>query len=123
MAITVAVFGPTDHLPQVGMKEFQWLHTVGDGTQVIVPAGDGVLHALHVGVVGTLAIYYDTPSGGTADTTTEIARVATTAIGRQFEGDICFARGLTCVITGGASDLTHQFDGRTTVANPRTFGA
>ena len=122
MAITVALFGPTKHLPIVGHKEFQTLHLVGDGTQVVVPAGAGVLHALHVGVVGTLAIFYDVAAGGTVDTTTEILRVATTAIGRQFEGDITFTQGLT-VVTTGAGDLTIEFWGRATVANPRVFGA
>jgi len=121
MAITVALFGPTKHLPHLAMKEFQTLRLVGDGTQVIVAAGAGILHAVHVGIVGTLAIFYDVASGGTVDDTTACAKIATTAIGRQFEGDIAFSQGLT-VVTTGASDLTIEFWGRGTVANPRQFG-
>jgi hypothetical protein len=106
MAISVALFGPTNRLPHLARGEFQTLRLVGDGTQVVVAAGGGTLHAVHVGVAGTLAV----------------ATVATAALGRQFEGDVAFSQGLTVITTGASSDITIEFWGMATRANSRTFG-
>lgn len=122
MAITVENFGPDDGLPIVGQNEWQYLRIVGDGTQVVIAAGAGLLHSVWVGVAGTLATFYDTPSGGTADNTTACLNVATSVTGLRFKGPLKVSKGLTVVTTGANGDLTILFQGRATVASSRTFG-
>lgn len=122
MAITTENFGPDDGLPNVGQNEWQYLRIVGDGTEVIIPAGAGLLHSVWVGVAGTLATFYDTPSGGTADGTTACVNVATSVTGLRFKGPIKVSKGLTVVTTGASSDLTIVFFGRTTQKAAPTFG-
>lgn len=121
MAITTANFGPDNDLPTVGQNEWQYLRLVGDGTQVMF-TGEGLLHSVWVGVAGTLATFYDTPSGGTADGTTACLNVATSVTGLRFKGPIKVSKGLTVVTTGGSSDLTLVFYGRPVVASGRQFG-
>lgn len=120
MAITTAVYGPTHRNPDVTLGEWQNLHLIGDGTEAMVAAGGGVLGPVDVGVAGTLAKFYDTPSGGTTDTTTQIATVDTAAAGRRFTGPIVFRRGLTVITTGANGDLSISFLGRPSVS-PTTF--
>ncbi len=122
MAISVENFGPDDGLPNVVDNEYQYLRLVGDGTSVLIPAGAGLLHSVWVGVAGTLATFFDTPSGGTADSTTACLNVATSVTGLRFKGPIKVSKGLTVTTTGASSDLTIVFYGRTTAQNARTFG-
>jgi hypothetical protein len=122
MAITVENFGPDDGLPLPGMNEYQYLRLVGDGTSVLIPAGAGLLHSVWVGVAGTLATFYDTPSGGTADGTTACLNVATSVTGLRFKGPIKVSKGLTVVTTGSNGDLCIVFYGRPTVQAAPTFG-
>lgn len=122
MAITTENFGPDDGLPIVGQNEWQYLRIIGDGTEVIIPAGAGLLHSVWVGVAGTLATFYDTPSGGTADGTTACLNVATSVTGLRFKGPLKVSKGLTVITTGTNGDLTILFNGRPVVASARTFG-
>lgn len=122
MAITVNNYGPDDGLPIEGQNEWQYLRLVGDGTEVIIPAGAGLLHSVWVGVAGTLATFFDTPSGGTADGTTACLNVATSVTGLRFKGPIKVSKGLTVTTTGASSDLTIVFYGRPVVASARQFG-
>lgn len=121
MAISSAVFGPTDRNPDYTKGEWQWLRLVGDGTQVIVPAGMGVVARVVLNVAGTRAQFFDTPSGGTTDATTMIVNlpVNTLAVG-EFDINAVFARGLTVITTGAATDITVLFSGRQTTSS-RTF--
>lgn len=123
MAITVENYGPKDHLPNLALNEWQYLRLVGDGTAVMVPAGAGLLARVYVGVAGTLATFYDTPSGGTADGTTSMANLATSVTGLRFEGPIAFSKGLTLITTGANTDLTIVFRGRAIPVTSRSFGS
>lgn len=120
MAISVNVYFPLNRNPDRTLGETQSLRLVGDGTEVMVAAGGGTLDSVDVAVAGTLAQFFDTPSGGTADATTLIANMATSVTGRRFTGPIVFTRGLTVITTGAASDMTIRFNGRPTVSS-RTF--
>lgn len=119
MSISVNVYGPADRYPDVARGEYQWLHLVGDGTEALCTGG-GVLGKVEVGVAGTLAKFYDTAAGGTADTTTLIATVDTSVTGHRWEGPIRFSKGLTVITTGASGDLNISFLGRPTVS-ARTF--
>lgn len=115
--------GPTDRNPHVARNEYQYAFIKLAQTAVLVAAGGGTLHTITIGVVGTLAKFFDTPSGGTADDTTEIATVDISAVQNEpIIIDIAFAKGLTCVVTGAAAEITVSFLGAPTVS-PRTFGA
>ncbi len=112
--------GPTGRTPTQALNEFQYAYIYLAQTAVIVPAGHGTLHAIVVGVAGTDLKLYDTPSGGTADATTQIATVSLAAVSYLLL-DIAFTKGLTAVVAG-AAEVTLSFRGTATV-NPRTFGA
>jgi hypothetical protein len=112
--------GPVGLTPQQHLHEYQYAYIFQAQTAVIVAAGCGVLHAIVVGVAGTLLKLYDTPSGGTADATTQIATVDLAAVS-YLVLDIAFSRGLTAVVTGGSAEITLSFRGTSTL-NPRTFG-
>lgn len=114
------LIGPTGRNPERALGEFQYAKLDGAATYVIVDKGGGTLHTVSIGVTGTLAIFYDTPSGGTTDDTTEIATVSLAALSSQpIILDVDFSQGLTCVVTG-AAELTVSFNGAETT-NPRTF--
>lgn len=121
MAITANLYGPTNRNPDYWRGEFQYLHLIGDGTEVMVPAGGGFLGDVDVGVAGTLAKFYDTPSGGTTDGTTQIATVDTSVTGFRARLRVAFSRGLTVITTGSNGDLTISFRGRQ-IANTLSFG-
>lgn len=121
MAITTHLYGPEGFLPDQALDEWQWLHLVGDGTEQIVVAGTGVLQRVFVGVVGTLAKFYDTAAAAVTDGTTQIATVDTSVLGERLVGGLPFAKGLT-VVTTGSSDLTILFKGRPIPVTSRTYG-
>lgn len=122
MAITSTLFGPKDYNPHFARDEFQYCRIVGDGTVVLVATGAGSLKTVDVGVAGTLAKFYDVASGGVTDATTEIATVDTSITGYRANVPVAFAKGLTCVTTGGNTDITISFRGRPDTSS-RTFGA
>lgn len=115
--------GPTGFLPNQALNEYQYAYIFQAQTAVVVAAGAGVLHSVIVGVNGTLLKLYDTPSGGTADATTQIATIDLSAAATlpAFLLDIAFSKGLTAVVTGANAELTLSFRG-TATTNPRTFG-
>jgi len=121
MALT-AVYGPTNRNPSYSLGEYQYAQLKGDGTEVMVAAGGGVLARVNVGVVGTLAKFYDTPAGGTTDDTTLIATVNTSVLGIQFDGPVTFSKGLTVITTGAGTYITVAFSGRPTVSS-LSFGS
>lgn len=116
------VIGPTGQNPHYAMGENQYARILNAQTAVLVAHGSGNLHTVVVGVAGTLAKFYDTPTGGTADDTTEIATVDISQATREtLTLDVAFSKGLTVVVTGASADLTVSFRQAQTVS-PRTFG-
>lgn len=114
------LIGPLGRNPDRFQGEFQYAKLDGAATYVLVDAGGGTLHTVNVGVVGTLAVFYDVAQGGTLDDTTEMARVSLASLDTNpIILDVDFSQGLTCVVTGGA-ELTVAFNGAETL-NPRTF--
>lgn len=113
------LIGPKGRTPDASIFEHQWVKLDGAATYVVADGG-GFLHTVEVGVVGTLAIFYDTRSGGTTDDTTEIATVSLAALTSQpIILDISFSQGLTVIVTGAAElTLTGRF---AQTLNPRTF--
>lgn len=126
MAITANVYTPNDYNPYYARNEYQSLHLVGDGTEVMVQFGGGDLQRVDVGVAGTLAKFYDTDSpGGTptlTDATTLIKTVDTSVTGTRATSPVSFQKGLVVITTGSSGDITISFRGRPTKSN-RTFGA
>lgn len=114
--------GPTGRNPDRARGEHQYAHIIGDQTAVLVGGGGGQLHSILTGVVGTLAKFYDTASGGTTDATTQLCTVSLGALtSGPYILDVAFSKGLTCIVTGGAStEVTISFDGAQTVS-PLTF--
>lgn len=115
--------GPTGRIPQQALNEFQYGYIFQAQTAVLVAAGQGTLHTVVVGVNGTLAKFYDTPSGGTTDATTQIATLDLSAAATlpTFILDVAFSKGLTVVVTGSNAELTVSFRG-TATTNPKTAG-
>lgn len=123
MAIT-ANYGPVGRNPDYGQGEHNFVKMKGDGTEVIAARGSGSVHAVVIGVAGTLLKLFDTVSGGTVDDTTEIATINLSA--PATEGgvivDATFNQGLTAIVTGAASELTITGKwGRTTRTIHREF--
>lgn len=116
------VTGPTDRLPELKNGEKQWARILGAGTVVVVAKGGGLLGDVNDGVAGTLAKFYDTPSGGTADDTTLIATVDISSTGYRESLSVLFERGLTVVVTGASADISFNVTG-VPHTSPRTFGA
>jgi len=113
--------GPVDLMPNQALGEYQYAYINLAQTAVIVTAGAGVLHAVLVGVAGTLLKLYDVASGGTTDATTQIATIdasAPTTAG-PFLLDVAFGKGLTAILTG-AGEVTLAFRGTATLS-PRTY--
>lgn len=114
------LIGPKGRNPDYARNEHQYANITGAQTAVLVAHGGGMVHTVQIGVVGTLAIFYDTPEGGTTDATTEIMRLSLATLGDYDNLDFAFSQGLTVIVTGGA-ELTVMFRGAQTVS-PRTFG-
>lgn len=112
--------GPVGRNPDRARGEHQYAYMKGADTYVIVDAGGGQVEALLVGVAGTLLKLYDTPEGGTADATTQIATYDLSTVGGPFPLRVAFSKGLTAVVTGASAELTLSFDGAQTVS-PLTF--
>lgn len=114
--------GPVNFLPNQALHEYQYAYVNLAQTAVIVAAGAGVVHSVVIGVAGTLLKLYDTPSGGTADGTTQIATIDASAPTTNDPAllDVAFSKGLTAILTG-AGELTISFRGAATVS-ARTFG-
>lgn len=119
------LIGPTGRNPYYALGEHQYAHAIGAQTAVLVAHGNGFVHTVTVGVVGTLAKFYDTPAGGTADATTLVATLNISTTPPTLETgtlDMAFSKGITVVITGdAATELNISFDGAQTL-NPRQFG-
>lgn len=114
--------GPVGRNPDRARGEHQYAFMKGADTYVLVSKGGGQLHTLIVGVAGSLAKFYDTPSDGTTDETTQIATVSLAAVtATPLILDVAFSKGLTCVVTGASAELTVSFDGAQTTS-PRQFG-
>lgn len=112
------VIGPTNRNPDYFNGEYQYADIIDAQTAVLVSAGGGVVHTVEIGVVGTLAVFYDTPSGGTTDATTQIAKVSLAALSSQpIILDVAFSKGLTVVVTGASTELTVSFRGAQTVSS------
>lgn len=112
--------GPTGQIPHQAIGEYQYAYLNGADTFVLVAAGQGMVHTVVVGVAGTLCKLYDTPSGGTADATTQIATLDTSvATARDWLLDVAFSKGLTVITTGGSGEITVSFRG-TATTNPKT---
>jgi len=117
------VVGPKGRNPEATLGEYQYAHIIDAGTTAIVDKGGGQLHTVNIGVVGTLAMFYDVAAGGTTDATTEIACVSIASLANQTIAiDIAFSKGLTVITSGAATlDITVSFRGAETTS-PRTFG-
>lgn len=113
------LIGPTGRNPDRHRGEHQYARINLAQTAVLVSAGGGQVVGLTVGVVGTLAKFYDVAAGGTLDDTTQIATYSLAALGDIDATEFAFSQGLTVVVTG-AADITVYFDGANTVS-PRTF--
>lgn len=128
MALTVH-YGPQDRNPDFFRGDMQYAKFVASGgsggTEVMVAAGGGVLNSVEIGVAvaSSTVEFFDTPSGGTADATTSIAKVSMAATADAIRPRLTFSKGLTAIVTtGGASEFTVAFSGRAFV-NSHTFGA
>lgn len=116
------LIGPKGRNPDRANGEFQYADIIDAQTAVLVSKGGGVIHTVEIGVVGTLAIFYDVKEGGTTDATTQIAKVSLAALTSQpIILDVAFSQGLTVVVTGSSTELTVSFLGAQTVS-PRQFG-
>lgn len=116
------LIGPTGRYPDYARGENNYARMLGADTYVLVAKGGGLIHTVVCGVAGTLVKFYDTPSGGTTDDTTEIATLDIGAAGLETAIlDIDFSQGLTAVVTGASADVIVTFRGAQTVS-PRTFG-
>lgn len=114
------LIGPKGRNPDRARQEHQYARINGAQTAVLVAHGGGQVVGLTVGVVGTLAKFYDVATGGTTDDTTQIATYSLAALGDIDAPEFAFSQGLTVIVTG-AADLTVYFDGAQTVS-PRQFG-
>ena len=115
------LLGPTGRTPDYSANDHQYANIKLAQTAVLVSRGGGHLHTVIVGVVGTLAKFYDVASGGTTDATTEIATISLAALTHgTFLLDVAFSQGLTCIVTGTA-EIFVSFQGSQTT-NPRNFG-
>jgi hypothetical protein len=115
------LIGPTERNADRGLQENQYARINLAQTAVLVSAGSGSIHAVTVGVAGTLAKFYDTPEGGTTDDTTQMLTVDLSVPDVKHGIDIGFSRGCTVIVTGGA-DITVSFIAAQTTAATRTFG-
>lgn len=115
------LIGPTGRNPDRSRQEHQYAKINEEQTAVLVANGGGQVVGVVVGVAGTLAKFYDTPSGGTTDDTTEIMTLSLAAVGDIDAPEFAFSKGLTVVVTGAAAELTVFFDGEQTVSG-RNFG-
>lgn len=111
-------YGPEDRNPDFYRGEWQYAKLEGNGTEVMVPRGMGLLGNVDIGVAagGATAKFFDTPSGGTTDDTTEIATVDLGTTGYRQGIKVAFSNGLTCIVSGGAAEFTVEFMGRATVS-------
>ena len=100
-------FTPVDRNPDFGRGECQTAFIVNDQTAVIAARGAGHVKSVVVGVAGTLLKLYDTPSGGTADATTQIATIslASANIGHRTL-NAAFSKGLTAIVTGTNAEVS-----------------
>lgn len=96
--------GPDTRTPDYAQGEFDYAFLKGAATYDVA-RGNGSLHAVVVGVVGTLAKFYDVIPGGTPADTNQIATVSLAALGTHTDLNIAFGKGLVCVVTG-AAELT-----------------
>lgn len=102
--MATATFTPFDHEPDHIRGGTQTVHCIGAQTVVLAARGQGHVHGVIVGVVGTLLKLYDTPAGGITDYTTQIATVdISVAVGWDVHLESAFGRGCTAIITGGAA--------------------
>jgi len=117
------LFGPKGRTPDYAIGENRYAHAIGAQTAVLVANGGGYVHTVTVGVVGTLAKFYDVKSGGTTDATTLIHTANLSAATLETNTlDFAFSQGLTVIITGDAStEVTITFRAEQSVS-PRTFG-
>lgn len=99
---------PVGRNPEYGTGEYNSVSIRGADTIVIAARGGGFIHTVVPGVAGTLAIFYDTPSGGTTDDTTKILELDLASLPNGIAHDIgvSFARGLVLVLTGASAELT-----------------
>lgn len=111
-------YGPEDRNPDFYRGEWQYADLSGNGTEVMVSAGMGLLGNVEVGVAASsqTAKFYDTPSGGTTDATTLIATVDLGTTGYRQGIHVAFSNGLTCIISGGSGEITVEFMGRASVS-------
>ena len=122
MAITTALFGPNERMPNYAKGEWSWLRVVGAGTQVIVAGGAGVLGRVIIGAAGTRAQFFDCVSGGTADDTTMILNLPINSlVVPDYTILAPFDQGLTVITTGSSTDLTIFFNGRAARAATRAY--
>ena len=105
------LIGPMGRTPDYANNEHYYAHIIDAQTAVLVAAGGGMVHTVSVGVIGTLAVFYDVAAGGATDATTRIATVSLAALTSQPTIlDVAFSAGLTVVVTG-AGELTVSFRG------------
>lgn len=101
-------YGPNNRNADYARGEYNFVKTKGPGTEVISERGGGMVHAVVVGVAGTLLKLHDAPTGGVLDDTTLIATIdlaAPTTMPAPIL-DAAFNDGLTAVITGANAELT-----------------
>lgn len=117
--------GPAGRNPDYGRGENNYAHIIGAQTAVLA-RGHGHLHSVRVGVVGTLAKFYDIAPGGTPGAGNQIATVSLAAVSTNGEiglGDVAFELGCTVVVTGDAStELSVAYQGKNgSTVSPLTF--
>jgi hypothetical protein len=100
--------GPEDRNPDYARGEKKVAHIIGDQTAVLSARGGGHIHAIVVGVTGTLAKFYDIAAGVTPAAANQMCTVSLAAVtvGPMIL-DAAFSKGCTVVVTGGAgTELT-----------------
>lgn len=113
------LLGPKGRQPDRARGEHSYARINGAQTAVLVSAGGGQVVGATIGVVGTLAEFYDVAAGGTLDDTTKVCTLSLASLADFDAPEFAFSQGLTVVVTG-AADLTVYFDQSQTVS-PRTF--
>jgi len=124
-APTTVNYGPNGRNANYAQGEFNFCKITGPGTEVMAARGSGLVHAVVVGVAGTLLKLYDVASGGTLNDAACIAVIDLSAPTTDPAPilDAAFNDGLTAVVTGAATvELTITgVWGRTTRVIRREF--
>jgi len=118
------VDGPKNFQPDSTLGERQWSYLTGAATYVLIE-GSGIVWSVQTGVAGgagATAEIYDARTGDTPAASNRVAIVLlTSATAIRFGGGLKLDRGLTVILTSGATvEATISYNGKSSVST-RTF--